>query len=232
MIEVEQFETSKIEDMYTQAQGKAKGSVKFMIAGTAASMSEALSALGALSAGVLPVFSQADVAAVADAPSVPAEVKEAAAGAIVEQAPAAEEKPKRGRKAKAVETPQAITDLVDAVTAEIEKEDSAKVAAPVKVDVKAAVADAKAAAADAVMKSKASTKKETAEVSDEPPAGLVECVSFRKVMEWMIANDVKTATEITALCEKYRESVPVLARQSGPFADRVERALSMLEISK
>jgi len=68
--------------------------------------------------------------------------------------------------------------------------------------------------------------------SVEAPAELVGATSFRQVMNWMLANGIKTQAEIVAACEKYRSAVPAIARLSGDLSDRVGRALEVLRMEQ
>lgn len=62
------------------------------------------------------------------------------------------------------------------------------------------------------------------------PADLVAATSFRQVMTWMLGQGIKTKEEITAKCEELREQVPAIARLSGDLAERVGRALEVIQM--
>lgn len=63
------------------------------------------------------------------------------------------------------------------------------------------------------------------------PPELASAPSFRKVLEWMIAHDYRTADMIVSKCEEYADSCPPIARAVtavGGLTDRVTRGLDVV----
>ena len=64
--------------------------------------------------------------------------------------------------------------------------------------------------------------------ADKAPRELASAASFKKVMEWMLANGHNTVDAIVALCEQWRKEIPAVSRLSGDLKERVGRALEVL----
>lgn len=61
------------------------------------------------------------------------------------------------------------------------------------------------------------------------PTGLANAQSFRQVMDWMLANGLKTKDKILGACNQYKGSVPAIGRLSGDLGERIDRALVALQ---
>lgn len=67
------------------------------------------------------------------------------------------------------------------------------------------------------------------ELVDTVPAALTGATSFKAVMEWMLANGHVETADATALCEKWRDQIPVVKRLGGDLKERVGRAFEVLK---
>lgn len=63
---------------------------------------------------------------------------------------------------------------------------------------------------------------------EQAPPDLVSAKNLRGVMAWMFENGHEEVVDIVAQCERYRASVPALAKHKGDFTSKVTRALEVL----
>lgn len=64
--------------------------------------------------------------------------------------------------------------------------------------------------------------------ADKVPRELASAASFKKVMEWLLANGHTEVDDCAAFCEKWRKEIPAVTRLSGDLKERIGRALQVL----
>jgi hypothetical protein len=130
----------------------------------------------------------------------------------------------------------------DAVQALLEAADAAKKKATAPEAPAKPVRSWKSSAKGAAPPAEEEEEEEEEEVKPSKPIGkkgkvtipveLVSASSFRQVMDWMVKNGFTKGDAIVKKCEELRAHVPAVSRLSGELSERVERALSVIALSK